>query len=67
MRYERGRSGAEFEFSVYLGQDRSINIRVVAFDSARSLDDLEQDARHQLKRMLIALGKIGEDIKVERN
>lgn len=65
LRYERNRSGAEFLFNVTLGASRTIQIRVVAFNHERSLDELEEDAREQLRRILLALGKIGQNLTNE--
>lgn len=63
FRYERNRSGAEFTFSVELTRDRSFQIRVAVFNHQRSLDDMELDAHTQLKRILLRLGQIGEEIE----
>ncbi|AZO17046.1 MAG: hypothetical protein E5V79_00820 [Mesorhizobium sp.] len=64
MRYERGKSGAEFQYEVILSADRTVKLRVVAFDHSRPLDALEIDAKGQLKRMLQALGKVGDEMEV---
>jgi hypothetical protein len=60
FRYERDRDGAEFVYEVTLAASRSVTIRVVAFGKNRDLDELEADAKAQLTRVLLALGKAGE-------
>jgi len=64
FRYERNRDDAEFLFNVSLTRDRAITIRVAVFDHDRSLNALETDAHEQLKRILLALGKIGETMEI---
>jgi hypothetical protein len=61
--YQRNRSGAEFIFTISLTRDRDISIRVAVFDHDRSLNELEEDAYEQVKRVLIALGKIGATLQ----
>ena len=63
FRYERDRSGAEFLFNIGLARDRSVSIRVAVFEHERTLNELEEDAWKQLKRILVKLGKIGEEMK----
>lgn len=66
FRYERNRNGAEFVFNVSLTRDRAVTVRVAVFDHERSLNELERDAYEQVKRILIALGKIGEGLEIPK-
>lgn len=62
FRYERDKSGAEFTYEVNLSPSRSVTVRVVAFGHTRPLDELEVDAKEQLRRTLKAMAQVADEI-----